>query len=81
MNAMRTDFVSDDDYDVFGDGVVIIKRAYGYTPGSTVLAVNLRDTGWIAGSRQRVICIIIPRSERWTGSASGRPVRRTSVTR
>lgn len=50
MNAMRTDFVSDDDYDVFGDGVVIIKRAYGYTPGSNVLAVNLRDTGWIAGS-------------------------------
>ena len=33
------------DYDVFGDGTVIIKRAFGHSPGHSVLAVQLRETG------------------------------------
>ena len=33
------------DYDVFGDGSVIIKPAYGHTPGHSVLYVKLAKTG------------------------------------
>lgn len=33
------------DYDVFGDGSVIIKPAFGHTPGHSVLFVKLRKTG------------------------------------
>jgi glyoxylase-like metal-dependent hydrolase (beta-lactamase superfamily II) len=33
------------DFDVFGDGSVIIKRAIGHTPGHQMLFVRLRNTG------------------------------------
>lgn len=33
------------DYDVFGDGTVIIKRAIGHTPGHQALFINLQKTG------------------------------------
>jgi N-acyl homoserine lactone hydrolase len=33
------------DYDVFGDGTVVIKRALGHTPGHQALFVKLRNTG------------------------------------
>jgi N-acyl homoserine lactone hydrolase len=33
------------DYDVFGDGSVVIKPAYGHTPGHSVLYVKLAKTG------------------------------------
>jgi len=33
------------DFDVFGDGTVIIKRAVGHTPGHQVLFVDLAETG------------------------------------
>jgi N-acyl homoserine lactone hydrolase len=33
------------DYDVFGDGSVVIKPAYGHTPGHSVLYVKLARTG------------------------------------
>ena len=33
------------DYDVFGDGSVVIKPAYGHTPGHSVLFVKLAKTG------------------------------------
>ncbi len=33
------------DYDVFGDGAVVIKRAIGHTPGHQVLYVNLPKSG------------------------------------
>jgi N-acyl homoserine lactone hydrolase len=33
------------DYDVFGDGTVVIKPAYGHTPGHMVLAVKLAKFG------------------------------------
>jgi len=35
------------DYDVFGDGSVVIKQAFGHTPGHSVLAVRLAHTGWV----------------------------------
>jgi N-acyl homoserine lactone hydrolase len=37
--------VLDGDYDVFGDGSVVIKTAPGHTPGHQVLFVNLKETG------------------------------------
>lgn len=37
-----------DPYDVFGDGTVLIKPAYGHTPGLQVLMVHLKETGWVA---------------------------------
>ncbi|MBI3524232.1 MAG: N-acyl homoserine lactonase family protein [Betaproteobacteria bacterium] len=33
------------DYDVFGDGTVVIKRMVGHTPGHQALFVKLRNTG------------------------------------
>ncbi len=35
----------DADYDVFGDGTVVIKYAPGHTPGHQVLALKLPKTG------------------------------------
>lgn len=35
----------DGDYDVFGDGTVVIKRALGHTPGHQALFVKLAQTG------------------------------------
>lgn len=35
------------DYDIFGDGSVVIKRATGHTPGHQVLYVKLRQTGGV----------------------------------
>ncbi|WP_395646795.1 N-acyl homoserine lactonase family protein [Terricaulis sp.] len=37
----------DGDYDVFGDGSVVIVQAPGHTPGHTVLRVNLRNAGTV----------------------------------
>jgi N-acyl homoserine lactone hydrolase len=34
-----------DEYDVFGDGVVLLKAAPGHTPGHQVLVLNLSKTG------------------------------------
>jgi glyoxylase-like metal-dependent hydrolase (beta-lactamase superfamily II) len=36
---------ADADYDVFGDGTVIIKPAQGHTPGHQVLFLKLKKTG------------------------------------
>jgi glyoxylase-like metal-dependent hydrolase (beta-lactamase superfamily II) len=47
-NALRnskTVILTHDDYDVFGDGTVIIKFAPGHTPGHQVLFLNLPKTG------------------------------------
>lgn len=35
------------DHDVFGDGLVVIKRAVGHTPGHQMLYVNLSKTGGV----------------------------------
>jgi glyoxylase-like metal-dependent hydrolase (beta-lactamase superfamily II) len=37
--------IPDDDYDVFGDGSVVLKLAAGHTPGHQVLFVRLPKTG------------------------------------
>jgi len=37
-----------DEYDVFGDGTVIVKAAYGHTPGHQVLVLKLNKTGPLA---------------------------------
>jgi glyoxylase-like metal-dependent hydrolase (beta-lactamase superfamily II) len=37
--------IEKDEYDVFGDGLVVIKAAPGHTPGHEVLVLNLAKTG------------------------------------
>jgi N-acyl homoserine lactone hydrolase len=43
----KTAIISTDDYDVFGDGTVVIKFAPGHTPGHQVLYVKLAKTGGV----------------------------------
>jgi N-acyl homoserine lactone hydrolase len=45
LKDAKTKILTDQDYDVFGDGTVIIKYAPGHTPGHQVLLVNLPKTG------------------------------------
>jgi glyoxylase-like metal-dependent hydrolase (beta-lactamase superfamily II) len=46
LNA-KTTLITTDDYDVFGDGTVVIKSATGHTPGHSVLYVKLSKTGGV----------------------------------
>ena len=41
----ETKLLHGEDFDVFGDGKVVIKAAYGHTPGHQVLYVKLAKTG------------------------------------
>jgi glyoxylase-like metal-dependent hydrolase (beta-lactamase superfamily II) len=45
LRASKTVLLPDTDYDVFGDGTVVIKYATGHTPGHQVLALKLPRTG------------------------------------
>jgi N-acyl homoserine lactone hydrolase len=45
LRHSKTIILPDADYDVFGDGTVIIKYAPGHTPGHQVLALKLPKTG------------------------------------
>jgi N-acyl homoserine lactone hydrolase len=45
LKRSRTTLITTADYDVFGDGKVIIKSAPGHSPGHQVLFVNLANTG------------------------------------
>ena len=45
LKTSRTVIVDVDDYDVFGDGSVIVKFAPGHTPGHQMLLVRLARTG------------------------------------
>jgi N-acyl homoserine lactone hydrolase len=45
LRNSKTVILTRDDYDVFGDGTVIIKSAPGHTPGHQVLFLKLRKTG------------------------------------
>lgn len=45
LKDSKTVSLPEGDYDVFGDGSVIIKPAYGHTPGHSVLYVKLAKTG------------------------------------
>jgi glyoxylase-like metal-dependent hydrolase (beta-lactamase superfamily II) len=46
-NASTTLIEGDADYDLFGDGSVIIVQAPGHTPGHTILQVNLPNAGTV----------------------------------
>ena len=45
LKDSKTILLTTDEYDVFGDGKVIIKSAPGHTPGHQVLIVKLAHTG------------------------------------
>ena len=45
LENSHTEYITADEYDVFGDGKVIIKYAPGHTPGHQVLYVQLEHTG------------------------------------
>ena len=45
LKTSKTVFIERDEYDVFGDGRVIIKAAPGHTPAHQVLVLNLAATG------------------------------------
>jgi len=47
LRTSRTVLIHDDDYDVFGDGTVVMKKAPGHTPGHQVLYVQLPKTGGV----------------------------------
>jgi len=47
LEDAKTIVLDDEDYDVFGDGTVMILSAPGHTPGHQVLAVRLANAGWI----------------------------------
>jgi N-acyl homoserine lactone hydrolase len=45
LRGSRTTLITTADYDVFGDGSVVIKSAPGHSPGHQVLFINLSKTG------------------------------------
>ena len=45
LKDSETKILHGEDYDVFGDGTVVVKAAYGHTPGHQVLFVKLKKTG------------------------------------
>jgi N-acyl homoserine lactone hydrolase len=45
LRNSKTTLISKDDYDVFGDGIVVIKAAPGHSPGHQVLYLKLAKTG------------------------------------
>jgi N-acyl homoserine lactone hydrolase len=47
LQKSKTIILKNDEYDVFGDGTVIIKSAPGHTQGHQVLYVNLARTGGV----------------------------------
>ena len=47
LKTSKTVIIESDEYDVFGDGTVIMKLAAGHTPGHQVLYVKLLKTGGV----------------------------------
>jgi len=47
LRTAKTIIIPTDDYDVFGDGTVVMKLAPGHTPGHQVLYLKLKKTGQI----------------------------------
>jgi len=45
LKSAKTTIVNTDDYDVFGDGTVVLKFTPGHTPGHQVLFLKLAKTG------------------------------------
>jgi N-acyl homoserine lactone hydrolase len=47
LRENKTQIITTDNYDVFGDGTVVIKFAPGHTPGHQVLYAKLANTGGV----------------------------------
>jgi N-acyl homoserine lactone hydrolase len=47
LRTSKTILLTTDEYDVFGDGTVVIKSAPGHTPGHQVLILKLTKTGTV----------------------------------
>lgn len=47
LRGARTTLLGSEDYDVFGDGTVVMKMAPGHTPGHQVLYLRLAKTGGV----------------------------------
>jgi glyoxylase-like metal-dependent hydrolase (beta-lactamase superfamily II) len=47
LQAAKTTVIDRDDFDVFDDGTIVIKKAAGHTPGHQVLYVRLPHTGGV----------------------------------
>ena len=47
LRNSKTRILGTEDYDVFGDGTVIIKLAPGHTPGHQILYLKLAKTGGV----------------------------------
>jgi glyoxylase-like metal-dependent hydrolase (beta-lactamase superfamily II) len=45
LKDSKTLLIHGEDHDVFGDGSVVVKAAYGHTPGHQVLVLKLKKTG------------------------------------
>jgi glyoxylase-like metal-dependent hydrolase (beta-lactamase superfamily II) len=45
LRNAKTKILNDEDFDVFGDGAVVVKSAPGHTPGHQVVFVRLAKTG------------------------------------
>ena len=45
LKDSKTKILNGKDYDVFGDGTVVVKGAYGHTPGHQVVYLKLAKTG------------------------------------
>lgn len=45
LKASKTTILTDKDFDVFGDGTVVIQYAPGHTPGHQILFLRLKDSG------------------------------------
>jgi N-acyl homoserine lactone hydrolase len=45
LKDSKTTILTEQDYDVFGDGTVVIKYAPGHTPGHQVLFLRLKESG------------------------------------
>ena len=45
LKSAKTKLLNDEDFDVFGDGTVVVKSAPGHTPGHQVLFVKLAKRG------------------------------------
>jgi N-acyl homoserine lactone hydrolase len=47
LRDAETVIINEDEYDVFGDGMVVLKAAPGHTPGHQVLYIKLPQTGGV----------------------------------
>jgi len=45
LRTSKTVIIKEDEFDVFGDGTVVIKFAPGHTPGHQILFLKLKQTG------------------------------------